>query len=227
MISARAAGQRPAQTASGPGGAQPWRARLRLARLHLMSRRVPAAVAVVTACAAALRIALIWHWDAYGALQLPLVCEVLAAAAVAVAAASPFGEPERVAGRQLPVLRLATAVALSALAVGALAAAGSGAHLSGGTLDVLRNVAGITGLGLVWAAVLGAGLAWVGPTAYLVAGVYALYTQWHGPAITTPWIWPARPQDDVGAALCAALVFSAGLVFATVRGARDLSAEAE
>ena len=66
---------------------------------------------------------------------------------------------------------------LTAVAVGALAAAGAGAHLAGGTLDVVRNVAGMTGLGLLGAATLGGGLAWAGPTGYLVVGVYALYTQ--------------------------------------------------
>ena len=101
------------------------------------------------------------------------------------------------AGRWLPFLRLATVLALTAVAVSALAATGAGAHLAGGTLDVLRNVAGMTGLGLLCAAALGGGLAWAGPTGYLVVGVYALYTQWHHPALTTPWIWPgpapARP----------------------------------
>jgi hypothetical protein len=213
-----------ASTSASPAK-QPWRARARLVHLHLVSRRVPAAVAVIAGCAAGLRVALIWHWDAYGALQLPLVCETLTAAAIAACAASPFGEPERVAGRKLPVLRLTTTLLLVALAVGALAAAGSGARLSGGTLDVLRNVTGITGLGLICAAAIGAGLAWAGPTAYLVAGVYALYTRWHGPALTTPWIWPARPQGDAGAALCAGIVFLSGLAITAVRGARDPSAE--
>jgi hypothetical protein len=112
-------------------------------------------------------------------------------------------------------------VALIAAAVGALAAAGTGGHLAGGTLDVLRNVAGLTGLGLVCGAVLGAGLAWTAPTAYLLPGVYALYTDWHPPTLSTPWIWPARPPLDRGAAICAALVFAAGLAIITIRGARD------
>ena len=176
---------RKAPTAAAPGRkarlAWPPRAGLRLLRLHAASRRVPAAMAAIAACAIGLRIALIGHWDSYGALQLPLVFEAGAAAAIAVTTASPFGEPERVAGRWLPFLRLATALALTAAAVGALAAAGTGAHLAGGTLDVLRNVAGITGLGLLCAAVLGGGLAWTGPVGYLVVGAYGLYTQWHGP----------------------------------------------
>jgi hypothetical protein len=190
-------------------------------RLYATSRRVPAAVAAIAACAIGLRIALIAHWDAYGALQLPLVFEAASVAAITITTASPLGDPERVAGRWLPFLRLAAALALTAAAVSALAAAGTGAQLSGGTLDVLRNVAGMTGIGLLCAAALGGGLAWAGPTGYLVVGVYGLYTQWHGPALTTPWIWPARPPHDLGAAICAGLVFTFGTAVITVRGARD------
>jgi hypothetical protein len=112
-------------------------------------------------------------------------------------------------------------VALTLVAAAALAAAGTGAHLAGGALDVLRNLAGLTGIGLLCAAAIGAGLAWAGPAVYLVAGAYALYTQWHGPALTTPWLWPARPPHDLGGAACACLVFSAGLAVTATRGARD------
>jgi hypothetical protein len=48
-----------------------------------------------------------------------------------------------------------------------------------------------------------------------------LYTDWHPPILTTPWIWPARPPDDAGGALYAAVVFAAGIVAITVRGARE------
>jgi hypothetical protein len=194
---------------------------LHLVRLHLASRRFPAALTAITACAVLLRILLHRPWDAYGALQLPLIVETACAATIAVATASPFGEPERATGRWLPYLRMGAALALTAAAAGALAAAGVGTHLAGGTPDVLRNLAGLTGIGLLCAALLGGALAWVGPTAYMMIGVYALYTQWHPPALTTPWIWPARPPDDLGAAICAGLVFAAGLAAITVRGARD------
>jgi hypothetical protein len=194
---------------------------LRLARLHARSRRVLVALAAIAACAAALRGALYGSWDSYGALQLPLIFEAGAASVIAITAASPFGAAERATGRWLPFLRLGTTVALTAAAVGALAAAGTGGHLAGGALDVLRNVAGLTGLGLVCGAVLGAGLAWIAPTAYLLPGVYALYTDWHPPTLSTPWIWPGRPPLDRGAAICAALVFAAGLAVIAIRGARD------
>ena len=197
------------------------RAGMRLVRLHATSRRVPAAVMAIAACAAGLRIALIGHWDTYGALQLPLVFETAAATIIAATIASPLGEPERLTGRWLPYLRLAVTLALTAAAAAALAAAGTGAHLAGGTLDVLRNLAGITGIGLLCAATLGAGLSWAGPAAYLLPGAYALYTRWHPPALTTPWLWPARPPHDLGAATCAGLVFIAAVTLITLRGARD------
>jgi hypothetical protein len=194
---------------------------LRLVRLHAVSRRLPLALALLAACAAGLRGTLYGHWDAYGALQLPLIFETGCAAVIAVTAGSPFGEPERATGRWLPFLRLGAAVALTALAAGLLAAAGTGLPLAGGFPDVLRNVAGLTGIGLLAAALLGGPLAWTGPLAYLVAGVYALYTDWHPPALSTPWLWPGRPPHDVGGALCAAVVFGAGLAAVTIRGARD------
>ena len=40
-----------------------------------------------------------------------------------------------------------------------------------------------------------------------------------------PWIWPARPPQDFGGALCAALVFVAGVAAITVLGARDSARE--
>jgi hypothetical protein len=194
---------------------------LRLARLHLASRRVPAALIAIAACAVALRIALHWRWNTYGALQLPLIFEVGCAAAIAVTTASPFGEPERATGRWLPFLRLGTVLALSTAAAGALTAAAAGTHMAGGILEMLRNLTGLIGIGLLCGAVLGGALAWTGPLTYLIIGIYALYTQWHGPALTTPWIWPARPGDDLGAAICAGLVFAIGTLLITVRGARD------
>jgi hypothetical protein len=200
---------------------RPLRAILRLVRLHAVSRRLPLAVVLLAACAAGLRGTLYGHWDAYGALQLPLIIEAACAAVITVTAGSPFGEPERATGRWLPFLRLGAAVALTAVAAGLLAAAGTGLPLAGGFPDVLRNVAGLTGIGLLCAVLLGGPLAWTGPLTYALAGVYALYTDWHPPTLSTPWLWPGRPPHDVGGALCAALVFGAGLAAITIRGARD------
>ena len=215
---------KPARTARlvrTPWSAHALRAGLRLAWLHAVSRRLPAALILLTVWAAGLRGALYGHWDAYGAFQLPLIFEAGCAAVIAVTAGSPFGDPERATGPRLPLLRLGAAAALTALAAGLLAAAGTGMPLAGGFPALLRNLAGLAGLGLLCAVLLGGGLAWIGPLAYLLAGLYGLYRDWHPPALSTPWLWPARAPHDTGGALCAAGIFAAGLIAFAVCGARD------
>jgi hypothetical protein len=170
-----------------------------------------------------LRAALEWHWiPSSGPLtqQLPVLLEAGAASVIAVITYSPFGEPERAAGRWLSYLRFGTVGALTGVAVGLLSAAAIAAHLPGGTLDVVRNVAGITGIGLISAAVIGGELSWVGPMAYLVVSEDAILNAWR-----TPWIWATRPPHDAGSALCAALIFVAGTAIVTARGARQRSHE--
>ncbi len=107
-------------------------------------------------------------------------------------------------------------MALTGAAFGMLSAATADGQLPGGALEILRNLAGLAGVGLLSAAVLGGGLAWAGALAYLVIAEYALTAAWQ-----TPWIWPARPPLDHGAAICAVVVFAAGTATITIRGARD------
>jgi hypothetical protein len=124
------------------------------------------------------------------------------------------------------VLRLAAAVALTAIAFGLLAAGAAAAHIAaagaapaglpGGTITLLRNLGGMAGVGLLSAVALGGAFGWAGPMAYLVVTEAALA---HGSV--TPWVWPARPPFDRGAAVCAGLVITAGLVLITVRGPRE------
>jgi hypothetical protein len=208
----------PSPTALVPAAAQrpasPWMAGLRLLRLHSASRRVPVAVAAIVACAAMLRLALQHHWGAQ-VQQVPLVIEAATATIIAAATRSPLGESERATGRWLPYLRLGLALALTAIAVAALAAGSAGAHLAGGELELLRNVAGLVGIGLLSAALLGA-YAWVGPIAYAVVAEYALTANW-----TSPWIWPSRSPHDPAAAIWAVLIFVAGVAMIATWGPRD------
>ena len=189
---------------------------LRLARLYAASRRAATCLLVLVACAIALRTAL--HWLPRGGVyaeQIPITIEAGAAAVIGVTTGSPFGDPERATGRWLPYLRLVAAMALAGAAFGALAAGSASQHLDGGTLSLLRDLAGFTGLAFLTGAVLGGALAWIGPLGYLAITLPALAGHW-----TTPWLWPARPPHDRGAAICAGLVFTAGLAVVTVRGAR-------
>ena len=94
----------------------------RLARLYLVSRRVPMALALLAGLGALLWAALHWHWNIAGGAAarqfIPLTIQTGAAAVIAVTTYGPFGEPERAAGRWLPWLRLGAAVALTAGAFG-------------------------------------------------------------------------------------------------------------
>ena len=94
--------------------------------------------------------------------------------------------------------------------------------LPGGTLALLRNLAGMTGTGLLSAAALGGAFGWTGPMAYWLATESVLAAHW-----TTPWIWPARPPHDRGAASCAAVVLAAGIAAVTLLGARDSGSRAD
>jgi hypothetical protein len=192
---------------------------LRLVRLHLANRRIAPAVLGLAACGAVLRVALAWHWGPQagnGALQIPVLLEGGAAAVIAVTSYSPFGEVERVTGRWLPWLRFGVAAVLTAVAIGVLAAASTSAGLAGGVFRLARDVAGMTGVGLLSAAVLGGLLAWIGPMAYLVVSEIALLQAW-----TSPWTWAARAPDDRGALVCAGVTFVIGLVIVAIRGPRD------
>jgi hypothetical protein len=187
----------------------------RLTWLYLISRRVPAAIGLLVALACLLAAALYWRWNIAGGpaaqMFIPLAIECGAAAVIAVSGHSSFSENERATGRWLPPLRLGTALALTAVGYGALAAGAAAATLPGGDLALLRNLAGITGTGLLAAALVGGSFGWVGPFAYLLLTEAAL--EHH---MTTPWIWPGRPPGDLGGAVCAAAVFAAGAIAITV-----------
>jgi hypothetical protein len=211
----------PPAAAADAGPARAAAAGTRLAWLYLASRRVPAALALLAGLGVFLWAALRWRWSIAGgpaAQQLiPLVTETGAAAVIAVASHGPFGEPERATGRWLPCLRLGAALLLTAAAAGALAAgAAAGGALVGGAGAMVRNLAGLTGAGLLSAAAFGGAFGWVVPMAYLLITETALAGSW-----ATPWIWPARPPGDLGGALCAAAVFAAGVAAVAVLGPRD------
>jgi hypothetical protein len=192
----------------------------RLVWLYLNSRRVPAALGLLAGLGALLAGAMYWRWNIAGGPAaenlIPLTIESAAAAIIAVTTYGPFGEPERATGRRLPYLRLASAVLLTAAAVAALAAGATAGHLPGGGVALVRNVAGISGTGLLAATGLGGAFGWAGPMAYLLVAESALAAGW-----TTPWIWIAHSSHDTGAALSAACVFIVGAVATTIRGERN------
>ncbi|HEX4288068.1 MAG TPA: hypothetical protein VH021_04085 [Trebonia sp.] len=193
-------------------------AAIRLAWLHLRTRRVPAGILALAACGALLRAALHWHWTfAAGpyAQQVPMIIEAGAAAVIAVTAQSPFGEAERATGRWLPYLRPLTAAGLTGLAIGLLQLGVAGETLNEGVLVLARNVIGFTGLGVACSLVTGGLLAWILPLGYMLFCQYALLEAWRA-----PWTWPVRPPAARGAWICASVICAASLLLFTIRGPR-------
>jgi hypothetical protein len=210
---------------SAAPAARPVSPAARLAWLHLRSRRAPAALAALLACGVAQWASLRYHWwlgTRHAADELPIILQGCAAAIIAVSAHSPFGEPERATGRRLAVLRVAMVLALCGAAIGfsALGAAAaysprSGVYLAGGILPVVRNVLGMTGIGLIFCLVTGALLSWTGPLAFTAISQFALIANY-----SWPLTWSARPPTDRGGWIAAVVVFAVGLVAFTIRGPR-------
>ena len=77
---------------------------------------------------------------------------------------------------------------LTGAALGAVAAGVAGTAMPEGGLAVARDTAGMIGIGLLLAVLVGGHFAWVGATGYFVIAAYAVADKW-----TSPWTWPARP----------------------------------
>lgn len=214
-------GVRQPRSSASPGGRI--RPAARLVWLHLRCRRVLAAFAALAGCGVFLWASLAYHWwlgTGPEVAEMPMIMEGAAAAIIAVATYTPLGETERAAGRWLPVLRLATALALCGAAIGFLAAAAAvaydprnGVALAGGVLAVARNVLGMAGIGLLFSLVTGGLLAWIGPLAFMAVSQFALIAN-H----SWPWTWPARPPTDRGGWIAAMAVLAVALIAYAIRG---------
>jgi hypothetical protein len=197
---------------------------VRLAWLHLRSRRAPAALAALLACSVALWASLHYHWwlgTGNAADELPMILQGCAAGIIAVTMHSPFGEPERAAGWRLAVPRArpgARAVRgrnrVVALAAAAAYSPRSSVYLAGGILPV-----GATswewpesGWSSAWPPAV---IAWTGPLAFTAISRFALIANY-----SWPITWPARPPADRGGWIAALVAFAVGLIAFTIRGPR-------
>lgn len=193
--------------------------------LHWRSRRAPATLAALAACAVVLWAALAHHWGATPAgvtSEVPMLIEACAAAVIVVTSHSPFGEPEQATGRWLPVLRLAMALALCGIAIGVLALAAAAAYdsrarvsLIGGIPGVAQNVMGFAGVGLIFALVTGGLIAWIGPLSFMAICQFALVARY-----SEPLTWAARPSTDRGGWIAAMVVFTVALAAFLSKGPR-------
>lgn len=189
----------------------------RLIRLHLHSRRTGRALILLAATAAVLRALQPVTKDTGLFTQVTLMLITAAAAAIIAASTrTPFGEPEHTASSPLPLLRLTHLLTLTATATVALALAAGAASYGITTTALLRNLAGLTGIALLTAALLGAHLAWTTPLGYVMYCGGQLDVQ-----VTNLWTWPTQPASNHTATLIALTLLTAGITAVTLTGARD------
>jgi hypothetical protein len=195
----------------------------RLLRLHLNSRQTSRALTMLAATAVVLRASQPWTRGSgiaglsglFAQVVLMLIT-VAAAAIIATATYTPFGEHEHTAASPLPALRLTHLLTLSATATAAFTVAATTATFFIGTTAILRNLAGFTGIALIAAALLGARHAWIAPLGYTLLCGGAIDSQ-----SVSGWTWPALPAGDHTADLIAVVLLVAGITAVALAGARD------
>lgn len=143
---------------------------------------------------------------------------VTIAGIVGVSARSPFDELEGLASRGLPLLRFVHLFGLFVVAavVFVIIASGWDAPLAGPTL--VRNLAGISGIALITARLLGAGLSWTAPFAFVMV---AQFSGIDSQGELYRWAWHLWPVTDYTSDLIALALLAIGLLVVCFRGARE------
>lgn len=189
---------------------------MRLATLYLRSRLAGYGAATVLAVA-------LFAWGTSLGVPYPpsgiaqtkqlvvLVLSPLACACVVGAGAhSPFGETERTVAYPLHGIRTVHLVGLISWA-GLLLVLGASAHDANSvSWECIRNLAGLSGLALLTARILGGYLSWTVPVFYATAAPFVL----RGPD-DEKWAWLAwvyRPGSDNLSWIIASSLLAAGLI---------------
>jgi hypothetical protein len=178
--------------------------------LYLRSRQVAAGAGIALAVVAGLGL--------LADEPLELLLAVLAMTAVVAMTAAGLAGPdtalERTAALDWRWRRAAHVVAIGGLTVALGAVAGPPVA----TEVLVRNAIGLSGATALGATVLGGGLAWCVPMAWMVAGLggYVADQPPTAPAVT----WLFQPPDTTAATVAAVVLGLAGLLVYSVRGPR-------
>lgn len=196
---------------------------LRLAALHLRSRRAAVALGGLVAVAVVTWLGLALGDGRGLTTVVMLVMPLGAAVLVGTSARSPFGDVERTASFPLPALRLGHLGGLLACGALLLAVANTATPTDDTAWSLVRNGAGYAGLGLLASRLLGAGLAWVPPVMY---GTGVLVARLGAADSHRWWMWPVRNSDVDSTWVLALALLAVGLLLAVAHGAQDEAGEA-
>jgi hypothetical protein len=189
----------------------------RLVTLYLGSRQTRTVLILLAATAAVLRASQPATKDSGVFPELTLMLLTLAGAAVIAAAThNPFGEAEHTASSPLTTLRLTHLLIVTGVATATTATAAWTASYATSAPVLVRNLAGLTGIALLTAVVLGAHLAWTVPLGYVMYCGAELDAQAY-----RLWTWPILPAGNHAAAALAVGLLAAGITVAAIAGARS------
>ncbi|GAB1513790.1 hypothetical protein [Actinophytocola sp. KF-1] len=179
--------------------------------LYVRSRRAAASTGIALAVAAAIGLPAAVSEAETTRLVLALFAVTSVVAVAATSLAGPDPGLDRTAALDWRLRRTAHVVAVGGLAAGAVASLGVVA-----ADVVVRNAAGLTGLGALGVTVLGGGLAWCLPVAWTAVGVTVLFAvpEPGAPLLT----WLVQPADSGTATVAACVLGVSGLVAYTLAG---------
>lgn len=190
---------------------------MKLMHLYLRSRLAGWAVLILTIIGA-----ISWFWlrqtmESGSGVRFPLiVIPLLPAVVIGASTRSPFGDTELSVPRSLPMLRFSHLAGLLLCGALALSLAANGWSLESIEWELVRNLAGYSGLAFIGARILGSGICWVVPLGY---GVIALMVD-----PDSRWGWLSRLPSDRWSVTVATVLIVAGLLVVTLqteRGAGD------
>lgn len=155
-------------------------------------------------------------------LTASLLVPLVAACAIGFSARSPFGEEEQTASRSLPNIRFCHIVGLFVYGVLVLSVATLAWELEYAGWTLTRNFAGLVGLALLSARVVGSGLSWVVPLAYGVLAVTVNILSDNPPkGMWTSWVWwPLQSATNFPSIAVALALLVLGLWNICLHGAR-------
>ena len=160
----------------------------------------------------------------YGQAQEILLAPVLlfvplaAACVLGTSAGSPFGDLDLTAARSLSSLRFLQLSGLLVCGSLALSLIAVGWELPHAELQLTRNLAGLSGLALLAAHLLGAGLSWTLPLVYVSLVQFAGR---NAKGDLASWAWPMQPATDGGSWVAALGLIVCGLALACLSGTRQ------
>jgi hypothetical protein len=147
-----------------------------------------------------------------------ILLPVLSASMVAAASKSSMHGFERASARPMPMYRCVALAALLVFTAVGLWIVTRGLPAPTGSTSTIRNLSGLTGLGLISARLFGGRLAWIFPCTLIVMVVSLTSSV---DTANSLWVWPVKPDKDFASMLIAACLFVIGAALVAAGGTRE------